>query len=259
MGIRFYCPNGHKLNVKTFQAGRRGVCPFCGDKILIPTQSTRPSTKEERQARRAGAEAVAAGKAAGTEEALTAGTTAFMPLQNTISMQADARGDGSGNGDSSVATSVFENNAPLADDSIATSSQASFSPASNQVSDPLAEKSEVVWYVRPPTGGQYGPGTSEIIRGWLAEGRISADTLVWREGWRDWQEAGSVFPQLNPALANPLAALNIPAGPMAIPQRSATLSPSPARNVPNGIIWLIGSLAILTLLVIVGLIAYLLH
>ncbi|MGD0897258.1 MAG: GYF domain-containing protein, partial [Thermoguttaceae bacterium] len=35
-----------------------------------------------------------------------------------------------------------------------------------------------------------------LMQGWLAEGRLSADSLVWREGWRDWQEAGSVFPQL---------------------------------------------------------------
>ncbi len=47
MGIRFYCPNGHKLNVKEFQAGRKGICPFCGAKIQIPTESTRPSTREE--------------------------------------------------------------------------------------------------------------------------------------------------------------------------------------------------------------------
>ena len=30
MGIRFYCPNGHKLNVKEFQAGRRGICLLRG-------------------------------------------------------------------------------------------------------------------------------------------------------------------------------------------------------------------------------------
>ena len=40
------------------------------------------------------------------------------------------------------------------------------------------------------------------MRGWLAEGRITADTLVWREGWRDWQPAGSVFPQLSPNAAD---------------------------------------------------------
>src|SRR5436305_1418215 len=36
MGIRFSCPNGHKLNVKTFLAGRRGVCPQCGARFVIP-------------------------------------------------------------------------------------------------------------------------------------------------------------------------------------------------------------------------------
>jgi len=62
--------------------------------------------------------------------------------------------------------------------------------------DPLAEAGNVVWYVRPPSGGQYGPATADIMRNWISEGRISPDTLVWREGWRDWQEAGEVFPQL---------------------------------------------------------------
>src|SRR6476661_3843032 len=49
MGIRFNCPNGHKLNVKEFLAGKRGVCPQCGAKFIIPmpaevvaTQSPQP-------------------------------------------------------------------------------------------------------------------------------------------------------------------------------------------------------------------------
>src|SRR3954454_1461650 len=36
MGIRFSCPNGHKLNVKSFLAGKRGVCPRCGARFVIP-------------------------------------------------------------------------------------------------------------------------------------------------------------------------------------------------------------------------------
>src|SRR5262245_50822769 len=36
MGIRFFCPNGHKLNVKEHLAGKRGVCPQCGAKFSIP-------------------------------------------------------------------------------------------------------------------------------------------------------------------------------------------------------------------------------
>ena len=48
MGIRFYCPNGHKLNVKEKLAGKRGICPQCGVKLLIPLKSSRPSSREER-------------------------------------------------------------------------------------------------------------------------------------------------------------------------------------------------------------------
>jgi hypothetical protein len=36
MGIRFSCPNGHKLNVKAHLAGKRGVCPECGTRFDIP-------------------------------------------------------------------------------------------------------------------------------------------------------------------------------------------------------------------------------
>ncbi len=36
MGIRFQCPNGHKLHVKEFLAGKRGICPECNVKFLVP-------------------------------------------------------------------------------------------------------------------------------------------------------------------------------------------------------------------------------
>lgn len=39
MGIRFLCPNGHKLNVKAYLAGERGICPQCDAKFLVPRES----------------------------------------------------------------------------------------------------------------------------------------------------------------------------------------------------------------------------
>ena len=36
MGIKFFCPNGHKLNVKAYLGGKKGICPKCGAKLLIP-------------------------------------------------------------------------------------------------------------------------------------------------------------------------------------------------------------------------------
>jgi hypothetical protein len=40
MGIRFLCPNGHKLNVKSDLAGKRASCPECGAKLIIPATDT---------------------------------------------------------------------------------------------------------------------------------------------------------------------------------------------------------------------------
>lgn len=71
------------------------------------------------------------------------------------------------------------------------------SPPGSTAADPLTEAPNAVWYVRPPSGGQYGPAACDIMRAWLAEGRLSSDSLVWREGWRDWKEASEVFPQFN--------------------------------------------------------------
>jgi hypothetical protein len=42
MGIRFSCPNGHALHVKEFLAGKRGICPSCGAKFVIPA-ATEPT------------------------------------------------------------------------------------------------------------------------------------------------------------------------------------------------------------------------
>jgi hypothetical protein len=39
MGIRLHCPNGHKVHVKAFLAGKRGVCPECGARFDIPLHS----------------------------------------------------------------------------------------------------------------------------------------------------------------------------------------------------------------------------
>jgi hypothetical protein len=47
MGIRFNCPNGHKLHVKSFLAGKRGYCPHCGTKVLIPQAAPHPEVPSE--------------------------------------------------------------------------------------------------------------------------------------------------------------------------------------------------------------------
>lgn len=270
MGIRFYCSQcGHKLNVKAFQAGRRGLCPYCGGSIQIPTESTRPSSKESRsrpqnalahdqgqgasrpaQARAQGpvvassgmGEAMAAGQPilplAQPPEAGQDAPISPTPLTPPASGQptgavpaqpsapANAAGEtpetpadqspaavvqpvafpsriespaGAYPADTALPSGVESTPAEFA--SPATPSQPP--PMAGGVVDPLAEAPDAVWYVRPPGGGQFGPASGSVMQSWIAEGRVSPDSLVWREGWRDWQKASESFPQLGPGGADP--------------------------------------------------------
>lgn len=228
MGIRFYCPNGHKLHVKAFQAGLRGICPYCGTPVDIPLQSTRPSSKEERLARkraargqgagdqpipilqkpaggvsggRAGAQASAVGN--GGQPSPAAGGNAGMAARSPPGAAEATVPRGKGFGGAHGGQVRAEDRPVAAPGGAAPAGTQPVAPppavqATHNLSV-LDEAPNAVWYVRPSAGGQYGPATPDVIRVWLAEGRIAGDTLVWREGWRDWREAGEVFPQMAPS------------------------------------------------------------
>ena len=36
------------------------------------------------------------------------------------------------------------------------------------------------------------------MKTWLDEGRVSDDSMVWREGWDNWKNAADVFEQITP-------------------------------------------------------------
>jgi hypothetical protein len=46
---------------------------------------------------------------------------------------------------------------------------------------------------------QYGPVSTDEVRAWIAEGRLSAQSLIWAEGNADWKPLGS-FPEFADAL-----------------------------------------------------------
>ena len=204
MGIRFYCPNGHKLNVKEHQAGKWGFCPHCGARMLIPTESTRPSSAMDN------------GAAQHPDQDASAATTAAIPI-------ADEQ------------EAVW----PGADDPSAKQAPAaSVPPPTGETSEPFGGD-EVVWYVRPASGGQYGPAGTAVMQSWLEEGRVAADSLVWRDGWPDWRSAGDVFPQLAPGVTDTtkvaLAVASPPplapkVEPVTVPASGATMRLGPRRK-----------------------------
>lgn len=187
MGIRFACHVcAKKLNIKTELAGKRGVCPACSTRFRIPLEDTDRSTPLDDP---------------DPSDQLSADQT-----EETL---ADREDPSPSLGQSSAA------------ESSAAESSASKTDA-GEAGDLLSEDPEVSWYVRPPSGGQYGPATGDILRTWISEGRVAASALLWREGWPQWRVANEVFPSLkladsssgsvdlNPSLAGSDSAAAIP-------------------------------------------------
>jgi len=217
MGIKFHCPNGHKLNVKSFLAGKKGVCPKCGAKMRIPTASESALADSE------------------VEE------------EESDASQHPAKSNGSGAvaAPAIAAAAVADHGAAAAGD------------------DPISEAPAAIWYVRPPSGGQYGPARGEIMRKWIAEGRVSSDSLVWREGWTDWQNAGKLFPVLHAAGTAVTATPATPAVSTTVPisarssLRTATRYQEKKRGSNSLAIGILVSLGIVCL-VLVGVLVYVL-
>ncbi|MFG0290971.1 MAG: hypothetical protein ACF8CQ_22565 [Rhodopirellula sp. JB044] len=74
------------------------------------------------------------------------------------------------------------------------------SPAPNVVNGPAPSSQEILgdasstWYVRPPSGGQYGPANGPTLGQWIEEGRVADTAMLWRDGWPDWRIAKEVLP-----------------------------------------------------------------
>ncbi len=155
MGIRFLCPNGHRLNVKAFLAGKRGYCPHCGVKLLIPLESDlRPAPQSEGEPDPGASIKLKTVPQVGVAQE---NLSRFATTSDSPTVDPGDRAEATSNGDAQ-------------------------------------------WFVRPPSGGQFGPATGAVMRRWVDEGRVPPDSLVWREGWLAWQPADSVAefaPQAN--------------------------------------------------------------
>ena len=136
MGVRFECPAGHKLHVKAELAGKRGICPECGAKFIVPSFSG------ERVAEDNGA-------------ATTSTVVVNSPAASTITPP----------------------------------------PVPGAPPPPPAEPT--AWYIRPASGGQFGPAGDDVFAQWIAEGRVSTDCWVWRNGWADWKAGGDAIREFN--------------------------------------------------------------
>ncbi|MGI9456148.1 MAG: GYF domain-containing protein [Aeoliella sp.] len=183
MGIRFVCPNGHPLHVKLELAGKRGICPQCQAKFLIPVPNGSATTNST--------PATAQNVAASPSVAQAASSPATAP--STVQ---PAQQPATSNSAASLAAVP-----PVASSPVNSNATEPVAPA--PVAAPSERASGVpMWYVRPAAGGQFGPVDEQQIKQWATEGRVGADAYVWRTGWPDWRratDAAEFFPRLAPA------------------------------------------------------------
>jgi len=211
MGIKFLCPNGHKMNVKAFLAGKRGKCPKCGASVRIPQEAPASDSGEDllgdpAESRSAPSPGVAvsvspspAYPAPAVHPALPLGAPAIPTVPTTTP------------GSQPAGPAVMRGAQPASTPML-------------MGADPISQAPNSIWYVRPPSGGQYGPARGDIMRKWVSEGRVSGDSLVWREGFPEWKSAGQLFP----SLAGVGAAATPAAGPPSPPSETAEV-PKVAR------------------------------
>lgn len=175
MGIRFRCHHcGHELHVKDFQGGKRSKCPECETRFRIPVATAErsiplDSSLNEDSAQSAAAATSSTGVAIGT-----------LPASSTMAVSGSRKSD-------------VPIDSPNQDqEEIATAGVDLPKDRASQL-QAILEAPEATWYVRPPAGGQYGPAPADIFCEWLAEHRVTRDSLVWRDGWPQWLVAGDVF------------------------------------------------------------------
>ncbi len=192
MGVRFACHNcGHRLNIKSELAGRRGKCPSCGERLRIPKADSEFSTP--------------------LDEPQPVPSNASPETPSPAGMPEPAA-------DEAAAPRPTEQTA------IAAATPVESLPAQPTRYAIIDEEPHALWYVRPKTGGQYGPAAVDLLYEWIEEGRVGTAALLWREGWNQWRGAEEVLPEKY-APAAPAIPQSAPATETPAPTASATPAP----------------------------------
>ncbi len=193
MGVRFACHIcGKQLNIKQELAGRRGVCPKCQAKFRIPLADAPTS----------------------------------VPIQDTPPEPGPSTPEAEATGASeSVGSRVPEAVGRTKPTAVVPASPKAAEPGpANAEIDLIADDPDAAWYIRPPSGGQYGPASGDLLRQWIAEGRVAATALIWRDGWPQWRVADEALAQVGSSLPQPIRS------PTPDPSRSAGTGPATASS-----------------------------
>lgn len=197
MGIRFVCHLcSFALHVKDFQAGKRGKCPNCNGSFRIPDKDASYSSALVDSPDNP---AVAKIRDSFKKVNKTKTTKLVKKSSGSIAITLETS--------SATTSEVWKEPKVSSDSSASTPSKAESKPTGPAMAMPavLTHAVDAKWFVRPPSGGQFGPAPSQMIMNWIAESRVTADSFLWRDGLAQWQLASELVPELfvaeKPAIA----------------------------------------------------------
>ena len=203
MGVRFACHVCNKqLNIKRELAGRRGVCPQCQSRIRIPMEDTALSSPVD-EVRIVPSNASSSAEQAVSQQAAgstgSAGGAAVMAESQRVSEPVVSTPAAPGTRVSQQAPVVADIQAGHALD-VQNPSGEGGNVQPLAAGSILEEEPDATWYVRPPSGGQYGPASTAELQEWIAQGRVAASALLWRDGWPQWRDARDALPEMSASL-----------------------------------------------------------
>ena len=227
MGIRFSCHLcNNPLHVKDYQAGKRGKCPKCQGSFRVPPADADFSLAID--------ESFSASPATQSSKKNVPNATTQSPTTQSPTTQSPST-------DKPLATKPTASKSTDPASPTPPKNPTLSEPQSNELPASLLPYVDSRWYVRPPSGGQYGPATTHTLLDWIQQRRVTADSLVWREGLENWGIVREVIPepfgglpptngptaQLPPTQSSPITS-----PPDAKPQQSTNPPNTPPTNLP---------------------------
>lgn len=203
MGIHFACHHcNHSLHVKDFQGGKRGRCPECKAPFRIPLKDASHSLALD-------------DSPVNPDAMLTFSTSSrtaktSKKSSSVISVETDVptknRSEKSARPKKSTAANQKQSNvdpplrAPIDNNLPAL--------AEKEMPAALSVSLDAKWFVRPPSGGQFGPASPQLLMEWIAERRVTSDSFLWCEGMPQWQAAIDLIPEfVSPVTRKPPASM----------------------------------------------------
>jgi hypothetical protein len=96
-----------------------------------------------------------------------------------------------------ISSNVNDEDSPKVEEaiaSVATMESPSAEPPPPETSTPIHLPAHARWFVRPPSGGVYGPADTRTLESWISQRRVTADSYIWREGMDIWCLASELMP-----------------------------------------------------------------